>query len=126
MLDDIGRSDFDRLQARAIRRGAYPGCDPVTCAMFDLLVDSGGAVMDRSLTECKQRLVRLFTPAPRATLVVVSAIPEQGDLYRAAVGLELEGLVAKKAGSIYRPGERTANWRKIKRSGAVPPERFRR
>lgn len=58
---------------------------------------------------------------------MVEAIPEHCvELFQMAVELELEGLVAKRADSIYEPGERTAAWRKIKRSGAVPPERFRR
>jgi bifunctional non-homologous end joining protein LigD len=35
VLDDIGRSDFNRLQDRALRRG--PGGEPVIYCMFDLL-----------------------------------------------------------------------------------------
>lgn len=126
VLDDLGRSDFVRLQARAVRRRAYPGCDPVVYAMFDLLVIDGVAVIDRPLTERKERLVQLFTPPPKASLLVVTAIPETGkEMFAAAITLELEGLVAKKAESIYTPGVRTTDWRKIKRKGAVPPERFR-
>lgn len=95
--------------------------------MFDLLVEGGAPVMELPLTERKERLSRLFTPAPKTTLLVVTAIPHSGqELFDAAVKLELEGLVAKRADSIYRPGERTADWKKIKRPGAVPPERFRR
>jgi bifunctional non-homologous end joining protein LigD len=57
----------------------------------------------------------------------MDAIPEHGiELFAMAVELELEGLVSKKKDSIYLPGERTRAWVKIKRSGAVPPERFRR
>lgn len=57
----------------------------------------------------------------------MDAIPENGlELFAMAVELKLEGLVAKRADSIYVPGERTTAWRKIKRPGAVPPERFRR
>lgn len=127
VLDDLGRSDFERLQARAVRRAAYPGCDPVVYAMFDLLVADGATVMDRPLTERKERLLRLFTPPPKSSLLVVTAVPENGtELFAAAVELELEGLVAKKADSVYRPGLRTPDWRKIKRKGAVPPERFKR
>jgi bifunctional non-homologous end joining protein LigD len=30
VLDELGRSDFNRLQDRARRRRSYPGCDQVT------------------------------------------------------------------------------------------------
>lgn len=48
------------------------------------------------------------------------------DLYQQAKKLNLEGLVAKRLGSIYQPGERTADWQKVKVPGAVPAERFKR
>jgi bifunctional non-homologous end joining protein LigD len=127
VMDDMGRSDFDRLQQRAYRRGYYPGCEPVVYALFDLLVDGGENIMQRPLIERKVRLKKLFTPKPKHNVLVVDAIPEAGiELYAMAVELKLEGLVAKKADSIYVPGERTSAWKKIKVPGAVPPERFRR
>jgi bifunctional non-homologous end joining protein LigD len=127
VMDDLGRSDFDRLQSRAVRRCYYPECDPVVYAVFDLLVDRGENIMGLPLIERKARLKKLFTPKPKKTLLVLDAIPEHGiELFALAVELGLEGLVAKKATSIYVPGERTRDWRKIKRPGTVPPERFRR
>jgi bifunctional non-homologous end joining protein LigD len=127
VLDELGRSDFDRLQQRAYGRRYYPGCDAVTYCMFDLLIESGVTLMDAPLLERKARLKKLFTPKPKHHLLVVDAIPEAGiELYGMAVELKLEGLVAKKADSIYLPGERTREWRKVKVPGAVPPERFRR
>lgn len=47
-------------------------------------------------------------------------------LYQQAVKLMLEGLVAKRLGSYYEPGQRTEAWQKVKVPGAVPPERFKR
>jgi bifunctional non-homologous end joining protein LigD len=127
VMDDLGRSDFDRLQERAVRRCYYPDCDPVTFAMFDLLVHHGENIMGLPLGDRKARLRKLFTPKPKKTLLVMEAIPHFGiELFAMAVELKLEGLVAKKADSIYLPGVRTIAWRKIKRSGAVPPERFKR
>jgi bifunctional non-homologous end joining protein LigD len=35
-------------------------------------------------------------------------------------------VAAKRLGSPYRPGVRSPDWLKIKRPGAVPPERFKR
>lgn len=49
VMDDLGRSDFDLLQQRAYRRGYYPGCAPVTFAMFDLLVEGGTPIMSETL-----------------------------------------------------------------------------
>jgi bifunctional non-homologous end joining protein LigD len=46
-------------------------------------------------------------------------------LYTHALALELEGVVGKLADSPYVPGERTKYWFKLKRPGAVPPERFK-
>ena len=52
---------------------------------------------------------------------------DQGrQLFEHAKELMLEGLVAKRLGSTYRPGERSTDWTKVKRKGAVPPERFKR
>jgi ATP-dependent DNA ligase len=39
---------------------------------------------------------------------------------------ELEGFVAKRKASSYQPGVRSSDWRKIKRKGAVEPQRFAR
>ena len=47
-------------------------------------------------------------------------------LYSHALSLELEGMVAKRAGSVYLSGERSGDWIRIKRPGTVPPKRFRR
>ena len=45
---------------------------------------------------------------------------------RFVLAYELEGFMAKRKSSIYEPGVRSDSWRKIKRKGAVEPQRFRR
>jgi len=37
VLDERGRSDFDRLQARSMRKGWKPGLDLVVFCVFDVL-----------------------------------------------------------------------------------------
>ena len=75
----------------------------------------------------KRQLQELLTPAPPSTLFVGHVDEDQGrQLFDQAVQLKLEGLVAKRLGSIYKPGERSSDWTKVKRKGAVPPERFKR
>ena len=59
-------------------------------------------------------------------MLLVGALDLEGEwLYRQALALQLEGIVAKRLDSQYFPGIRTPDWLKIKRPGAVPPERFR-
>ncbi|HEX2548067.1 MAG TPA: hypothetical protein VHL79_24495 [Ramlibacter sp.] len=126
VLDPMGRSDFERLQTRARRKCWYPECDPVAFCIFDLLVQSGRSVMGLGYSERKKRLARLFAPKPRRGLLVVQSIPDTGkQLFAHAVALELEGIVGKRKDSLYTPGERTDVWRKVRRPGAVPPERFK-
>jgi bifunctional non-homologous end joining protein LigD len=126
VLDQLGRSDFERLQARARRKCWYQDCDPVVFCVFDLLVQSGRSVMSLPYCERKRRLTRLLSPKPKHSLLVVQGIAENGvALFAHAVALQLEGIVGKRKDSVYTPGERTEAWRKVRRPGAVPPERFR-
>lgn len=129
ILDDIGRSNFDRLQDRARRRGWYAGAEPVTYCAFDLLVHDGVDIMGEPLEVRQAALAELLTPAPGQVLLVQAF--ELGTDMKAAftqfvVGLQLEGLVAKRLGSVYRPGVRSPDWIKVKRKGAVPAQRFKR
>ncbi|MEJ8838151.1 ATP-dependent DNA ligase [Ramlibacter sp. AN1133] len=117
VLDDIGRSDFERLQARARRRRWAPGADPVTFCAFDLLFSNGRSLMSLRLIERKEMLQQLLAPL-RAKLVVVGDLPAQAELFQQAVlGAKLEGFVAKRRDSVYTPGVRSPHWLKIKRPG---------
>ena len=44
----------------------------------------------------------------------------------AVIPLKSEGLIAKRADSVYQPGVRSSDWVKVKRKGAIPAERFKR
>jgi bifunctional non-homologous end joining protein LigD len=128
VLDELGRSDFNRLQDRARRRCFYPNCDAVTFCAFDLLARDGRSLISLPVEQRKLQLQELLTPTPPSVLYVGHFDAEHGRvLFEQAVHqLNLEGLVAKRLGSMYRPGERSLDWLKVKRPGAVPPERFRR
>jgi bifunctional non-homologous end joining protein LigD len=107
VLDDIGRSDFNRLQDRALRRG--PCGEPVIYCMFDLLHAGRTSLLEVPLALRKSLLVALFDPKPTHDLLVVESVPETGlQLYAAAVQLKLEGLVAKQCDSPYLPGKRSS------------------
>ena len=125
-MDDV-RSDFNRLQDRARRRSFRNGDDPVVFMAFDLLLLDGIAMTDEPVERRKEALLRLLASAPPAVHYVQHFPAEHGrSLYQQAVKLKLEGLVAKRLGSTYQPGERTEAWHKVKVPGAVPPERFKR
>lgn len=125
VLDDIGRSDFERLQARARRRGWYRGADLVAYCVFDLLVGKGKDLRGQPIERRKSALRRLLAEPP-AGLLYVDSVEDGAWLYGHALTLGLEGVVGKRAGSLYRDGERSPDWTKIKRPGAVPPKRFAR
>ena len=127
VLDELGRSDFNRLQDRARKRRWYEGADPVVFCAFDLVERSGRSLIRLPVESRKAQLKELLTPLPPSTLYVGHFDAEQGrQLFEQAKELKLEGLVAKRLGSMYMPGARSPAWVKVKRKGAVPPERFKR
>jgi bifunctional non-homologous end joining protein LigD len=127
VLDDLGRSDFDRLQDRARRRRWYQGADPVAYCIFDMLVDRGVDITQRPLAKRKAALGKLLK-VPLPNILLVGHFDGAGEqvFNEAVLPLKLEGLVAKRLDSVYTPGIRSSDWVKVKRKGAIPAERFRR
>jgi len=127
VLDEIGRSDFNQLQDRARRRGRHPGSPTVVYCVFDLLVLRGVDITQQPLLKRKLALAKILKH-PKPSLMYVGHL-EGGaaQLFKdAVIPLKLEGLVAKRADSVYRPGIRSSDWVKVKRKGAIPAERFKR
>lgn len=128
VLDEIGRSDFNRLHARSLRRGWQAGADQVVFIPFDVLVHRGLDVRTRPLRSRKTLLQKLPLSG-RPNVLLCQHVPgsQAPELYAAAVQLKLEGIVMKRISSLYVGGEpRTGDWVKIKRPGATPPQRFDR
>ncbi|MGH3666446.1 MAG: non-homologous end-joining DNA ligase [Egibacteraceae bacterium] len=117
-LDKDGRPSFQRLQTRmhlrdpaAVQRAR--GKAPVTYLVFDLLAVDGEPLVDRPLSERLARLDEVLVPGgavQRSTAVTGQGIA----LFEAAQASNLEGLIAKRAASPYRPGRRSQDWRKLK------------
>jgi len=106
VLDERGRSDFDRLQARSMRKGWKPGLDLVVFCVFDVLVLKGRNVMPQPLRKRKAWLGGLLEPVTQSVLTV-GYIEEAGALFYArAAALELDGIVVKDLDSPYLPGVR--------------------
>jgi bifunctional non-homologous end joining protein LigD len=103
-LDDDGTARFEALQR---------GSGPLVLIAFDLLELDGEPVWDRPLRERRALLEDVLDPGVPA--VRTSPAFEDGDaLLQAARDQGLEGVVAKRADLPYRPGRRTAEWRKLK------------
>lgn len=125
VLDEIGRSDFERLQARARRRRLYEGADLVAYCVFDVLVANGADIRGRTLEDRRRSLAEILD-GPRSQLLLVQSVADGQWLYDSALALGLEGIVGKRMGSTYQAGARSQDWFKLKRPGAVPAQRFKR
>ena len=116
-MDDRGRPDFGALQTRMHRTGPevprMAAANPVTYLVFDLLAWDDERLLDLPYAERRARLDALgiaghrWVPTPwfrGGGAGVLAASEENG----------LEGIVAKRLESPYRPGLRSPDWRKIK------------
>jgi len=100
-FDELGVPRFGLLQ-----RGAAS----IAYMVFDILYDET-EVIDEPLEDRLDRLARLALPPP---FIRSEAIPTEGEaLFSAAASSGLEGIVAKRLGSRYRPGARSPDWLKI-------------
>jgi bifunctional non-homologous end joining protein LigD len=86
---------------------------PLVYYVFDLLEVEGESLLDRPLLERRERLSKLLDR--RNATVKLSEGFEDGEALADHVKtVGLEGVMAKRASSRYRPGERTREWLKVK------------
>jgi bifunctional non-homologous end joining protein LigD len=105
--------DFYGLLPHLVRR-RHPGPPaPVSFWAFDLLWIDGEPLLDRPYLERRQRLEDLRLCGPCGVLPRFPG-PDAADLLDACATHDVEGIVLKRLRSIYRPGERTRHWRKLK------------
>jgi len=120
-MDARGRPDFGLLQGRMHRTGPevarMAAAAPVSYLLFDLLAWDGESLLGLPYPERRARLDALGLSAERwvSTPWFRGDAPGVGEQVQAA-SLEngLEGVVAKRLDSPYRPGGRGPDWRKIK------------
>ena len=110
-FDEEGRPSFSLLQRRTGFGGAGTGAAVgVNLVVFDVLF-RGDAVTDRPYEERRALLGDLGLEPP---IIVPEPTPQYGKgLFDAVKGQGIEGIVAKRLGSVYQPGRRSADWRKI-------------
>lgn len=115
-FDEKGRPDFQLLAQRFTAKKAPRGV-PVVYVVFDILAIGPYDIRGFPIEARKEILNRVIPAEGFADgRIRLHTTFEQGDaLYRFCEEHDLEGVVAKKKGSVYRPGERTPEWLKIKR-----------
>ena len=85
---------------------------PVTFMVFDVLRLYGVPLLDRPLAERRATLDRL-DPARVPQVEVSPRYPDGAALLAVTAQRGLEGVVAKKETSVYRPGRRSPDWVKV-------------
>jgi len=86
---------------------------PVVYFLFDLLWSDGRDLTGRTVVQRRERLEEIV--APIAGIQVGGYVEARGkDLFQLAKEKGLEGIIAKRKASIYRPGKRSPDWLKIK------------
>jgi bifunctional non-homologous end joining protein LigD len=117
-FDENGRPDFGRLQTRmhiasdaAVRRRMKEV--PATYVIFDVLHLDGTSTMGLPYEERRELLDGLGLNGP-SWRTPAYRVGEGKALLDASRELELEGVVAKRLGSVYEPGRRSPTWLKIK------------
>lgn len=112
-----GRPSFDRLQARMHLRDRAEvvrmavDC-PVTYVLFDVLRRYGVDLTARPYRERRATLERFVEDHPGWTLS--PSFDDGGATEQVARAHGLEGVVAKRLDSPYRPGARSDDWRKLR------------
>jgi bifunctional non-homologous end joining protein LigD len=121
-FDADGLPHFDRLTERIgvtspVRAAALATTSPVTYVMFDLLRLDGQPLLDHSYWERRRLLAGLALPD--GPWLVPHTFADGEALVAATKKQGLEGVVAKRWDSPYRPGVRSTDWVKLShRSGS--------
>ncbi len=118
VFDAAGRPDFGLLQKRmhvtsAPAAAALARTAPVVLLAFDLLYEDGSNLMPRPYVERREQLEALGLDAP-AWQVPPAFDGSGAEAVRASAAACLEGVVAKRNSSPYRPGRRSPDWLKVK------------
>ncbi len=108
VLNDKGISDFGNLQNW---RSEADG--ELVLYLFDVLWLDGYNLMNLSLIERKE-ILNSITPSSNIIRISESFNTGATDFFKAAKKINLEGIVAKRADSIYAPERRSKDWLKIK------------
>ncbi|MDX6428910.1 MAG: bifunctional non-ous end joining protein LigD [Streptosporangiaceae bacterium] len=119
-FDSTGRPDFGRLQHRMHVAAPHPRLVrevPVHYVVFDLLYLDGHTLYDVPYSDRRELLDDLELtagPIEAPSYLRADDAEQVAELVDYTREQRLEGLVAKRLGSPYRPGKRVDYWRKVK------------
>ncbi|HMG29400.1 MAG TPA: non-homologous end-joining DNA ligase [Jiangellaceae bacterium] len=118
VLGADGSSDFGALAPRMHVRSATRAQElavrvPVTYIVFDVLRLDGRSTLALPYTE-RRKLVEELVPAGPSWQVSPAFTGGGADLLEASRRMGVEGIVAKRLDSPYRPGQRSTEWVKVK------------
>jgi bifunctional non-homologous end joining protein LigD len=102
-LDERGRPSFSAMQTGTGRLVYYA---------FDCLEARGETLVDLPLEERRARLEELVRAG--SAVMVSEAFDDGASLLQAVIEQALEGIVAKRCGSVYAQGKRNRDWQKLK------------
>lgn len=108
ILDEAGRSNFELLQNRARHRGE------ARFMAFDLLHLDGRSLVRDPYEERRAALVGLLGTGGARVHVPEPLGTDGAEALAVTRDLGLEGVVAKRADSVYQPGRRGHTWVKVK------------
>lgn len=116
-LDEKGRPCFQCLQGylevMGRKSSQLPEATAIIYYVFDIVYLDGYDLRNTPLIDRKRLLERVLWPDE--TIRLTDHFEGDGPtIYRAAVGQGLEGIIGKRKDSLYRPGQRSADWVKIK------------
>ncbi|ARO24720.1 ATP-dependent DNA ligase protein [Rhizobium sp. TAL182] len=114
VFDDLGRSDFGKLQQSLGGKGGKRISWESVCMVFDLLYLDGHDLTETEFTARRHLLEGLVPTGGEEAIRLSEEIEADGDtLLRIACEHGLEGIIAKDRNSTYRGG-RYGDWLKIK------------
>jgi len=108
VLDDEGRPRFELVQQSGVGTSRE-----AVLYLFDVLQIEGTDTVDLPYEDRRRLLDELVEPAPN-WMVPAHRIGDGAALLDATAEQGLEGVIAKRLGSLYRPGTRSKDWRKVK------------
>ena len=119
LVDEAGYPDFIALAARMhvrdpARARALAARQPVKYMIFDIIRANGTDLTTVRYDERRSLLESLPLPGPKTPWAVPDRYSDGPATLEAATEHALEGVVAKKLASRYRPGQRSPDWVKVK------------
>jgi len=122
-FDPQGRPELARLLRRhgltdVWRMAQAKRWCPVRYLVFDLLYHAGRCLLHEPLARRRELLAEIVARLHVPEVIFSAGVVGTGTaLYAAALACGQEGVMAKHVASTYRPGRRSAAWRKIKPPG---------